>query len=106
MKRVFLVGNTTGDIYFDDLNGRPFLKLILMSDRHGVTQGLRIMLNNDHDKAFCHNLKKGSEVGVIGHLVARPYKGRMVIEIEAAQVFLFRNSDWDAGNPETNRQVS
>jgi len=106
MKRVFLVGKTTGDIYFDDLNGRPFLKLILTAGKPWVTQGLRIMLNNDHDKAFYSNLKKGSELGVIGHLAARPYKGRIVIEIEAVHVFLFRNSDWDAGNLETNQQIS
>ncbi|MGD0613278.1 MAG: single-stranded DNA-binding protein [Anaerolineales bacterium] len=105
MNRVFLVGNITGDIYFDVLNGRPFLRLILTADKPWVTQGLRIMLNNDHDKAFCHNLKKGSEVGVIGHLAARHYKGRIAIEIEAVHVFLFRNRDWDAGNLETNQQL-
>jgi hypothetical protein len=46
MNRVFLVGNITGDIYFDHLlikgNRRPFLRLILMSSRPRLVKGLRI----------------------------------------------------------------
>jgi hypothetical protein len=51
MNRIFLVGNITGDIYFDTLlikgSRRPFLRLILMSNHPRLVKGLRINLWDD-----------------------------------------------------------
>jgi len=105
MNRVFLVGNITGDIYFDVLKGRPFLRLILMTGKPWVIQGMRVVLWDDHAKVFYPYLRKGSELGVIGHITTRPYKDRMVTEIEAVHLVLLRNIDWDAGNLKSNQRA-
>lgn len=97
MNRLFLVGNITSDIHFDVLGGRPFLRLILMSSRPRVIQGLRIVLWDERAKEFYPCLKKGSEIGVLGYLTTRQFKGKIIIEVEAAHLILLRNINWEDG---------
>lgn len=104
MNRLFLVGNITSDIHFDVLGGRPFLRLILMSSRPRVLQGLRIVLWDERAKEFYPCLRKGSEIGVLGYLTTRQYKGKIIIEVEAAHLILLRNINWEAGGVNISKQ--
>ena len=97
MNRVFLVGNITGNIHYDILGGRPFLRLILMAGRPRVITGLRIILWDDKATKFFPYLQRGSEIGVIGLLITREYKGKLITEVEANHLILLRNINWENG---------
>jgi single-stranded DNA-binding protein len=98
MNRVFLVGNITGNIHFDILGDRPFLRLILMAGRPRIIAGLRIVLWDDKATKFFPYLQRGSEIGVIGHLMTREYKGKIITEVEANHLILLRNINWENGS--------
>jgi single-stranded DNA-binding protein len=107
MNRVFLVGNITGDIYFDRLliKGveRPFLRLILMASRPRVVSGMRITLWDEKAELFFPYLQRGSEIAVLGHLQSRQFKGKLVHEIEALQLVLLRKINWELGELERQK---
>lgn len=101
MNRIFLTGNITSDIWFDVLNGRPFLRLILMAGKPREVKGLRVILWDDKAKMFYPYLQKGSEIGVMGHFVLKKFKDRMVPEIDASNLILLRNINWENGEGQT-----
>lgn len=107
MNRVFLVGNITGDIYFDHLliKGveRPFLRLILMASRPRVISGMRITLWDEKAELYFPYLQRGSEIAVLGFLQSRQFKGKLVHEIEAADLLLLRRINWEQGESERIR---
>jgi single-stranded DNA-binding protein len=104
MNRVFLVGNLTGDIYFDRLliKGveRPFLRVILMASRPRVVSGMRIVLWDEKAEFYFPYLQRGSEIAVFGFLQSRQFKGKLVHEIEAVNLILLRNINWEQGETE------
>jgi single-stranded DNA-binding protein len=104
MNRVFLVGNLTGDIYFDRLliKGveRPFLRVILMASRPRVISGMRIVLWDEKAECYFPYLQRGSEIAVSGFLQSRQFKGKLVHEIEAINMILLRNINWEQGEAE------
>lgn len=101
MNRIFLVGNITGDIYFDRLliKGveRPFLRVILMASRPHFIGGLRIVLWDEKAEQFYPYLQRGSEIGVLGALQTRQFKGKTIHEVEASNLVLMRNLNPAAG---------
>jgi single-stranded DNA-binding protein len=104
MNRIFLVGNITGDIYFDTLlikgARRPFLRLILMSNRPRLVKGLRINLWDDQAELYFPYLKRGSGIAVVGTLLSREFKGSLIHEVEALDLALLRNINWEYGEQE------
>ncbi len=102
MNRVFLVGNITGNIHFDNLGGRPFLRLILMAGRPCLIKGLRIILWDENAVKFFPYMQRGSEIGVLGHLMTRTYKGKEITEVQANHLILLRNINWQNGNKSQN----
>ncbi len=107
MNRVFLVGNITGDIYFDRLlikgAERPFLRVILMASRPRVVSGMRIVLWDERAELYYPYLQRGSEIAVFGFLQSRQFKGKLVHEIEAVNLVLLRNINWDQGETERRK---
>jgi single-stranded DNA-binding protein len=107
MNRVFLVGNITGDIYFDHLlikgTERPFLRVILMASRPRVVSGMRIVLWDEKAELYFPYLQRGSEIAVSGFLQSRQFKGKLVHEIEAASLILMRNINWEQGESERQK---
>jgi single-stranded DNA-binding protein len=101
MNRVFLVGNITGDIYYDRhlIKGqeRSYLRLILMTSRPRLLQGMRIVLWDQKADLYCSYLQKGSEIAVVGQLQSRIFRGKLVHEVEAENLILLRNIDWENG---------
>jgi single-stranded DNA-binding protein len=97
MNRVFIVGNITGNIFFDVLGDRPFLRLLLMAGKPRPIKGLRIVLWGDNAMKFFPYLQKGSEIGVIGQLTMREYAGKWITEVEANHLILLRNINWENG---------
>ena len=108
MNRIFLVGNITGDIYYDRLlikgAERPFLRIILMASRPRFIGGLRIVLWDENADLFYPYLQRGSEIGILGELQTRQFKGKTVFEVEAANLVLLRNINWTAGEEERQRR--
>jgi len=108
MNRIFLVGNITGDIYFDTLlikgSRRPFLRLILMSNRPRLVKGLRINLWDDQAELYFPYLKRGSGIAVVGTLLSREFKGSLIHEVEALDLVLLRNINWEYGEQERVRR--
>jgi single-stranded DNA-binding protein len=108
MNRIFLVGNITGDIYFDTLvikgARRPFLRLILMANRPRLVKGLRINLWDDQAELFFPYLKRGSGIAVVGTLISREFKGSLIHEVEALDLVLLRNINWEFGEQERARR--
>jgi single-stranded DNA-binding protein len=108
MNRIFLVGNITGDIYYDRLRikgtERPFLRLILMSSRPSFVGGMRIVLWDDKAELFFPYLQRGSEIAVVGHLQTRQHKEKLIHEIEAANLILLRKVNWEFGEQERLRR--
>jgi len=104
MNRIFLVGNITGDIYYDRLqikgHERPFLRLILMSSRPRMVGGIRVVVWDEKAELFFPYLQRGSQIAVIGHLQTREYKGKLVFEIDATNLILLRNINWEFGEQE------
>ncbi len=104
MNLTFVVGNITGDIYFDHLlisgRQRPYLRLVLMSNKPRPLQGMRIVLWDEKAELFFPYLQCGSQIAVIGPLQTREFKGKLIHEIEAANLILLRKIQWDAGEQE------
>jgi len=109
MNRIFLVGNITGDIYFDTLlikgARRPFLRLILMASRPRQVRGLRVSLWDDQAELYFPYLKRGSGIAVVGTLISREFKGSLIHEVEALDLVLLRNINWDFGEQERVRRA-
>jgi single-stranded DNA-binding protein len=107
MNRVFLVGNITGDIYFDHLlikgKRRPFLRLILMSHRPRLVKGLRINLWDEKAELYFPYLQRGSRIAVVGNILSRDFKGSVIHEVEALNLILLRNINWEYGEQERAR---
>lgn len=101
MNRVIVVGNISGDIYYDQLtiNRQPrwYLRLLLYSDHPVLLRGLRIVLWDDLARLYFPYLQKGSEIAVIGSVVLRRHRGRVILEVETENMLLLRNIDWDHG---------
>jgi single-stranded DNA-binding protein len=94
MNSVVLVGNIAGDIYTGTHNGRSLLRLLLLSGRPRLISGLRIVLLDGKGKEFYTALRKGSEIGVIGHLTTRRHERSFVSEVEVRNLILLRNYSW------------
>lgn len=101
MNQVFLVGNITGDIYFDRFlingNRHSFLRLVLIASRPRRLEGMRIILWDENAQLYFPYLKKGSELAVMGQLESHVHKGRLIHEIVADHLLLLRNIDWQRG---------
>jgi single-stranded DNA-binding protein len=97
MNRVFIVGNITGNIFFEVVNNKPYLRLLLMAGKPRRITGLRIVLTGDNARKFFPYLKKGSEIGVIGLLTTREHRGKWITEVDATHLILLRNINWENG---------
>lgn len=112
MNHIVILGNITGDIFFDYLNikneSRPFLRLILMG-KNGknkgstMVRGLRVTLYDDLARLYYPYLKKGSEIAVIGGVASRSYKGSIIHEVNASQLLLLRKIDWENGEAQRHK---
>jgi hypothetical protein len=101
----WIKGDITGDIYFDilRLNAKDvqFLRLYLMVK--GVfgsagVKGLRVCVYGPLAELVYGHVRKGSRLGVIGHIQQRTTrKGDLVFEIVADEVEFLRNIEWEAG---------
>ena len=101
MNRVFVVGNITGDIYYDRFlmkgNQRSFLRLILMAERPRNFRGIRVVLWDEKAELYYPYLRKGSGLAVIGQLESRQHKDKWVQEVVSESLLLLRNIDWERG---------
>jgi len=108
MNRVFLVGNLTSDIYYDHIRFgervRPFLRLILMSHRPKLVKGLRVNLWDEKAELYYPYLQCGSRIAVFGNLLSRDFKGSTIHEIEAINLIMMRNINWEFGEQERIRR--
>jgi single-stranded DNA-binding protein len=102
---VWVKGDITGDIYYDifRLDGKEvqYLRLYMMikgvKGAAGV-KGLRACVYGPLAELVYGHVRKGSRLGVIGHIQQRrTRKGKMVFEIVASEVEFLRNIDWDTG---------
>lgn len=107
MNRVFIVGNMTGNIHFNtvtrDGHTRPFLRILLMSDRPRLVKGLRVIMWDDMATMYFPYLIKGSELGVLGHIVTRDFGDKVITEVEAKHMILMRNINWNAAGEAKGR---
>ena len=94
MNIVVLVGNIAGDIYSGTHNRQPFTRLLLLSGRPRLIMGLRTVLLAGREKELCSSLRKGSEIGVIGHEMTRQHDRSCIVEVEARNLVLLRNFSW------------
>jgi single-stranded DNA-binding protein len=101
MNRVFVVGNITGNIYFDRFlmksERRSFLRLLLMASRPRPLRGLRVVLWDEKAELYYPYLKKGSELAVIGQFETRSHRGKLIHEVVSESLLLLRNIDWERG---------
>jgi single-stranded DNA-binding protein len=108
LNRIFLVGNITGDIYYDRLRikgaERPFLRLILMSSRPRYIGGMRVVLWDEKAELFFPYLQRGSEIAAVGLLQTREHKDKLIHEIEATNLILLRHINWEFGEQERLRR--
>ena len=101
----WIKGDITSDIYFDifqlDSKDIQYLRLYLMiKGVYGAAavKGLRVCVYGPLAELVYGHVRKGSRLGVIGHIQQRTTrKGDMVFEIVADEVEFLRNIDWDAG---------
>ena len=102
---VWVKGDITGDIYYDifKLDGKEvqFLRLYLMvkgvKGANGV-KGLRTCVYGPLAELVYGHVRKGSRLGVIGHIQQRTTRqGKMVFEIVATDIDFLRNIDWETG---------
>jgi hypothetical protein len=94
MNSVTLVGNIAGDIYSGKQNGRPLLRLLMITGRPRLITGIRIVLLDGKANEFYSSLRKGSEIGIFGHLTNRWYQRNYVSEVEVRNLVLLRNYSW------------
>lgn len=104
---VFIIGDITGDIYFDylqtkDTAGLPFLRMYLMNNGSrevfGV-RGLRILVYGKDAIIVYGHVQKGSRIGVQGHIQMRKRadSSTPVFEVVAEHVEFIRNIDYARG---------
>lgn len=102
---VWVKGDITGDIYFDilKLDGKEvqYLRMYLMikgvKGANGV-KGLRVCVYGPLAELVYGHVRKGSRIGVIGHIQQRNlHNGKMVFEIVAVEVDFLRNIEWQTG---------
>ena len=94
MNSVVLEGNIAGDIYLNQNGRRPLLRLLLFSGQPRLVTGLRTVLLDGKAREFYGSLRKGSEIGVIGHITTHQHQGHFVTEIEVMNLLLVRNFSW------------
>jgi single-stranded DNA-binding protein len=94
MNSVALVGNIAGDIYSGKQNGRPLLRLLLISGRPRLITGIRIILLDGRAEELYTSLRKGCEIGVFGYLTTRRHERSFVSEVEVRNLVLLRNFSW------------
>jgi len=94
MNNVFLVGNIARDIYFNPNGGHPLLRLLLFSSYPPSFRKLRIVLRDGRAKGFYTSLRKGSEIGIVGHITTREHERNSVTEVEVRNMTLIRNFSW------------
>jgi single-stranded DNA-binding protein len=105
---VFVLGDITGDIYFDYLRPKgqepiPFLRLYLMSNGSRESRpikGLRILVYGDDAIVIYGHVQKGSRIGVQGHIQMRMRldTNSPVFEIVAEHIEFIRNIDYARGS--------
>ena len=102
---VWVKGDITGDIYYDilHLGGKDvqYLRLYMMvkgvKGAAGV-KGLRTCVYGPLAELVYGHVRKGSRLGVIGHIQQRTTRqGKMVFEIVASEVDFLRNIEWETG---------
>ena len=101
----WIKGDITSDIYFDifqlESKDIQYLRLYLMiKGVYGAAavKGLRVCVYGPLAELVYGHVRKGSRLGVIGHIQQRTTrKGEMVFEIVADEVEFLRNIDWDTG---------
>ena len=101
----WIKGDITGDIYYDnfhlDSKDVQYLRLYLMIKGvvgTAAVKGLRICVYGPLAELVYGHVRKGSRLGVIGHIQQRTTReGKMVFEIVAEEVEFLRNIEWEAG---------
>jgi single-stranded DNA-binding protein len=102
---VWVKGDITGDIYYDvlklDSKEVQYLRMYLMikgvKGANGV-KGLRVCVYGPLAELVYGHVRKGSRIGVIGHIQQRTLRdGKMVFEIVAVEVDFLRNIEWQTG---------
>ena len=101
----WIKGDITGDIYYDnfhlDSKDVQYLRLYLMIK--GVVgaasvNGVRVCVYGPLAELVYGHVRKGSRLGVIGHIQQRKTrKGTQVFEVVAEEVEFLRNIEWEAG---------
>jgi single-stranded DNA-binding protein len=91
MNSVTLVGNIAGDIYSGKKNGRPLLRLLMITGRPRLITGIRTVLLDGKANEFYSSLRKGSEIGILGLITNRWYQHNYVSEVEVRNLVLLRN---------------
>jgi len=108
MNLVFLIGNISSDIYFDHLHiketMRPFLRLFLFCHQPREVKGLRVNLWDEKADLYYPYLQRGSRIAVVGNLISREFKGSLSHEVEALNLILMRNINWEYGEQERVRR--
>jgi len=101
----WIKGDITGDIYYDifhlEAKDVQYLRLYLMvkgvAGAAGV-KGLRVCVYGPLAELVYGHVRKGSRLGVIGHIQQRTtHKGDFVFEIVAEEIEFLRNIEWQAG---------
>ena len=100
-------GDITGDIYFDYLHPQnrepvPYLRLYLMIDgspESRPVKGLRILVYGNLAELVYGHVRKGSRIGVEGHIQLRnrPNTTTPVFEVVAERIEFIRNIDYERG---------
>ena len=101
----WIKGDITGDIYYDifRLDGKEvqYLRLYLMIKGvvgASAVKGLRVCVYGPLAELVYGHVRKGSRLGVIGHIQQRTTrKGDLVFEVVADEIEFLRNIDWEAG---------
>lgn len=101
----WIKGDITGDIYYDnfhlDSKDVQYLRLYLMiKGVVGATavKGLRVCIYGPLAELVYGHVRKGSRLGVIGHIQQRTTReGKMVFEIVAEEIEFLRNIEWETG---------
>ena len=102
---IWIKGDITGDIYYDlfKLDGQDiqYLRVYLMVK--GVfgaasVSGLRVCVYGPLAELVYGHVRKGSRLGVTGHLQQRKtHKGDFVFEVVAEEVEFIHNIEWETG---------
>ena len=101
----WIKGDITGDIYYDnfhlDSKDVQYLRLYLMIKGvvgAAAVKGVRVCVYGPLAELVYGHVRKGSRLGVIGHIQQRiTGKGNQVFEVVAEEVEFLRNIEWEAG---------